>query len=86
VSLLALAGIVFTFVQRLFPELFNSVGLRPVPGFATIVIAILFLGGVQLTCLGILGEYLGRIFDEVKRRPQWVFRDNVGLQGRIPPP
>ena len=43
-------------------------------------IAILFLGGVQLTCLGILGEYLGRIFDEVKRRPQWVFRDNVGLQ------
>jgi dolichol-phosphate mannosyltransferase len=86
VSLLALAGILFTFVQRLFPDLFNSVGLRPVPGYATIVIAILFLGGVQLTCLGILGEYLGRIFDEVKRRPQWVFRDNVGLQGRIPPP
>lgn len=86
VSLSALAGVLFTFSQRLFPALFARVGMAPVPGYATIVIAILFLGGVQLSCLGILGEYLGRIFDEVKRRPQWVFRDSVGLEGRIPPP
>jgi len=86
VSLLTIAGILFTLAQRLFPGAFASVGLQPVPGYATIVIAMLFLGGVQLTCLRILGEYLGRIFDEVKRRPQLVFRDSVGLEGRIPPP
>ncbi len=85
VSLLALAGIVFTIAQRLFSEQFASIGFGPVPGFATIVIAILFLGGVQLTCLGILGEYLGRIYDEVKRRPQWVFKDSAGVDPKIPP-
>jgi dolichol-phosphate mannosyltransferase len=86
VSLLASGGILFTMIQRLFPRWFAGIGLEPVPGYATIVIAVLFMGGVQLTCLGILGEYLGRIFDEVKRRPQWVFRDSVGVRGRVPPP
>lgn len=86
VSLLAFLGIVFTFMQRLFPRVFAAIGLEPVPGYATIVIAVLFMGGIQLTFLGILGEYLGRIFDEVKRRPAWVFRDSVGIRGEIPPP
>jgi glycosyltransferase involved in cell wall biosynthesis len=72
VSALALFGIVFTLAQRVFKEWFELVGLAPGPGFATIVISILFLGGVQLICLGILGEYLGRIYDEVKGRPTWI--------------
>lgn len=86
VSALAICGILFTLAQRLFPATFALVGLAPVPGYATIVIAILFMGGVQLTFLGILGEYLGRIFDEVKRRPPWVLRDSVGLRGEVPSP
>jgi hypothetical protein len=50
-----------------------------VPGFATTVIAILLLGGVQLICLGIIGEYIGRIYDEVKGRPSWIVQQTLGL-------
>jgi dolichol-phosphate mannosyltransferase len=79
VSVLSLAGILFTLAQRLFSTQFALWGIAPVPGYATTVISILFLGGVQLLCLGILGEYLGRIFDEVKQRPHWVISESAGL-------
>jgi dolichol-phosphate mannosyltransferase len=48
-------------------------------GFTTIVLCVLFLGGVQLICVGILGEYVGRIYEEVKRRPLYVVRERVGF-------
>jgi len=79
VSGFAFVGAVFTFVQKIFAEQFARIGLAPSPGFPTIVISVLFLGGVQLTCLGILGEYIGRIYDEVKGRPLWIVRDSAGL-------
>ena len=44
----------------------------PVQGFTTLVVIILFLGGIQLICLGILGEYIGRIFNETKNRPPYM--------------
>lgn len=43
-----------------------------VPGFASLLVGILFLGGIQLLGIGILGEYIGRIYSEVKRRPPYV--------------
>lgn len=79
VSALALAGMLFTLAQRLFRPWFAMIGLEPGPGFATIVISILFLGGIQLICLGILGEYLGRIYDEVKGRPAWIISEVSNL-------
>ena len=48
-------------------------------GFTTIVLCVLFLGGVQLICVGILGEYVARIYEEVKQRPLYVVRGRVGF-------
>jgi polyisoprenyl-phosphate glycosyltransferase len=50
-----------------------------VTGFTTLLIAIVFIGGVQLISVGILGEYIGRIYEEVKQRPLYIIRDRVGL-------
>ncbi len=46
-----------------------------VPGVTTVVIAVLLLGGIQLMAIGLIGEYLGRIYDEVKRRPLYLVRN-----------
>jgi polyisoprenyl-phosphate glycosyltransferase len=57
------------------------IGLRlwgsqtPLVGQATTLIAVLFLGGVQLISLGILGEYIGRLYDEAKGRPLYIVRE-----------
>jgi glycosyltransferase involved in cell wall biosynthesis len=49
------------------------------PGFATIVVAMMFLSGIQLLSIGVLAEYVGRIYDEVKRRPIYVVSERQGL-------
>ncbi len=55
---------------------------QPIEGFTALIGAIVFLAGVQLVFLGVLGEYVGRIYDEVKRRPQFIVRQ---LTGNPPP-
>lgn len=75
---LAVAGIVYALVLRLFTSVW-------VEGWTALMIAVLFLGGVQLVALGIIGEYIGRIYGEVQRRPLYVVREMIGFDHRDPP-
>jgi glycosyltransferase involved in cell wall biosynthesis len=46
-----------------------------VPGYATIIVLILLLGGMQLLCIGIIGEYVGRTFEQTKNRPIYIAKE-----------
>jgi glycosyltransferase involved in cell wall biosynthesis len=54
-----------------------------VPGYATLVAAIMFFGGIQLLSIGILGEYIARIFNEVKRRPPYIIASMHGFENDL---
>lgn len=71
----AAAGIAFLYMLSVPVQKFFDV---TVPGFPTTVVAVLFLGGVQLICLGIIGEYIGRIFNEIKPRPMYIVEECLG--------
>lgn len=58
---------------------------RAVPGFTTVILLQLIIGGFLMVSLGIIGTYLARIYDEVKARPRYVVRDSIGGQSVSPP-
>ncbi|MDP2712904.1 MAG: glycosyltransferase family 2 protein [Solirubrobacteraceae bacterium] len=70
-AMLAFLAVPVAIVFRIFGEF--------VPGVTTTVIAVLLLGGIQLMAIGMIGEYVGRIYDEVKARPLYVVRDRTNL-------
>lgn len=65
------------FLYSIFLVLLRILDINVVPGFTTPTVAILFIGGIQLITIGILGEYLGRIYDEVKQRPLFVVEEEL---------
>jgi dolichol-phosphate mannosyltransferase len=74
---ISILGFVISFISILLAISYTiqkiTRGLSP-PGFATTIVAIFFLAGIQLITLGVIGEYVGRIFEEVKRRPLYVVK------------
>jgi glycosyltransferase involved in cell wall biosynthesis len=74
----AIASMAFFYIViRLIRTLFHGVDI---PGYESILIIMLFLGGMQLLTLGILGDYIGRVFNEVKGRPLYIVRSRHGLE------
>lgn len=65
-----------------------AVGLKlftneSVLGWASLIVAVLFIGGVQLITLGIIGEYIGRIYEEIKQRPLYIVADAIGFAAEL---
>lgn len=74
----AISGLAFFYIMvRLVKTLLYGID---VPGYESIIVIILFLGGIQLLSLGILGDYLGRVFNEVKGRPLYIVRAAYGIE------
>lgn len=71
---LSILATIWVIYQRFFTENYAQV-----PGFATTVILVTFIGGVQLFSLGVVGEYMKRMFDEIKQRPQYIIDSTSGF-------
>jgi len=71
----------FSLVYAVFVVVRTTLFGIDVPGYPSLMVAILFFGGLQLISLGVLGEYVGRILVEAKQRPLYVVREKVGLDG-----
>lgn len=73
-SLLSIIYLITVIIQKIFFQI-------NVEGYATIVTLILLLGGIQLLCIGIIGEYLARTYVEVKKRPIYLIKDVISNKG-----
>ncbi len=75
-TLIGLGSCIMSILAMIYFFLDNLVTQNPVPGWPSLVCIILFLGGLQLFCLGIVGKYIGKIFTEVKNRPNNISKES----------
>ncbi|MEK7671251.1 MAG: glycosyltransferase family 2 protein [Bacteroidota bacterium] len=75
---ISFAGGLFVIYEKLFTN-------KAILGWASTIVTITFLGGLTLMTLGVIGEYLGRIYDEVKQRPLYIISEGIGFQEKITP-
>jgi dolichol-phosphate mannosyltransferase len=71
---------ILSFLYAIWSIIAKFVFERTIPGWTSIIVVVLFLGGVQLITLGIIGEYIGRIYGEVKKRPLYIIEQKVGYK------
>tara|TARA_Y100000996_G_scaffold357014_1_gene298117 strand:+ start:392 stop:1330 length:939 start_codon:yes stop_codon:yes gene_type:complete len=71
--ILSLGGIIYAFIARLITDGWVS-------GWTTLIITMLFIGGVQLISIGVLGQYIGRIFEEAKNRPLYIVESTLNIE------
>jgi polyisoprenyl-phosphate glycosyltransferase len=77
-SSLAFAALLLVLVLRIFDIPVFGMRASDVQGFSSTILTILLIGGIQLVSTGVLGEYIGRIYNETKSRPSYVIRDKIG--------
>jgi dolichol-phosphate mannosyltransferase len=85
-GVLSLGAAVLVFVQYAADWTILGYNPRHQRGWTSLMFAVLFLASVQLFCLGVIGEYIGRLFEEIKRRPVYLVKRTVNLEGRHGPP
>jgi glycosyltransferase involved in cell wall biosynthesis len=80
--LVSLIGIFIFFVSIFLAiySLYSYLFLGTVPGWTSITLPIYFIGGVQILCIGIIGEYLGKIYKEVKSRPRFIIETIISKE------
>lgn len=78
----SMIGFIISLIALIYAVYFLTITLlfgADLPGFPSIIVAVMFLGGVQLLSIGILGEYIARIFTEVKQRPKYIIEKKYGI-------
>ncbi|HWF11886.1 MAG TPA: glycosyltransferase family 2 protein [Bryobacteraceae bacterium] len=78
-AFLSMAGAIFVIIQYLADWTIAGFNPHNARGWTSLVFFILFFSAVNLVCMGILGEYIGRLFEEVKQRPAWLVRKRINL-------
>ncbi|MCL5237577.1 MAG: glycosyltransferase, partial [Nitrospirae bacterium] len=81
-QLMSIVGALFAFLSFLIGAWYvfqKLIGVELTPGLSTTVLVVTFFSGIQLLSMGLIGEYIGRIYDEVKRRPMYIIDRKVNL-------
>ena len=84
-SSLSFVALLLVLILRVFDIPIFGVRASDVQGFSSTILTILLIGGIQLVSTGVLGEYIGRIYNETKSRPTYVIRNTLAKPDSSPP-